>query len=102
MHTNDVADSLAHGELVELVCEEHERNVLRFSFVVDGQRSVSDFESADILVVLVEGSMRESSVDDDSVEVHIVASDLALCEWSIRVVRFNFELGLLACHLYYF
>eukprot|EP00353_Schmidingerella_taraikaensis_P010044 CAMPEP_0185573704 /NCGR_PEP_ID=MMETSP0434-20130131/5343_1 /TAXON_ID=626734 ORGANISM="Favella taraikaensis, Strain Fe Narragansett Bay" /NCGR_SAMPLE_ID=MMETSP0434 /ASSEMBLY_ACC=CAM_ASM_000379 /LENGTH=206 /DNA_ID=CAMNT_0028190013 /DNA_START=938 /DNA_END=1553 /DNA_ORIENTATION=- len=83
VHADDVADTLAHRQVVKLVCEENDSDVVKNALTVDAVGHVDNLKGAQILLGL-EGLVRESGVDDHGVKVDIVAN-LALVQTLVRV-----------------
>ena len=83
MHANDVADSLAHRQVLELVGEKDDRDVVHDALAVHSVGHVDDFERSQVLLGL-EGLVRERGVDHHGVEVYVFAN-LALVERLVNV-----------------
>jgi hypothetical protein len=85
VNSDDVSDSLADGQVVELVREQAEGNILDLAVLRDRAALVCNFHRADIPVSFLR-SMWEGGVQDHRVEMHLVVTNFALFQGLVCVV----------------
>lgn len=85
--SNDFSDALANGQVVELVGKEDHGGWLTDFMIIYGGALVSNLDGADVSVGL-EGLVRESGIEDNSVDVYLLLANLAFVQVGVFVFSF--------------